>query len=67
MKVKSTDQPKTLFNVTIENSSYKTWATSEEKAIANACFRFAEDEDEEVALVRWKVKNEQLTVTVTEE
>jgi len=66
MKVKSTDQQKTLFNVTIENSSYKTWATSEEKAVSNVCFRYSEDEDEEVALVKWKVKQGQLTVSVEE-
>ena len=66
MKYKSTKptaQPKLFFLVTIENEKFKTWAVDEDRAISNAAYRYADQEDEEVGLVRWKIKNEQLTVT----
>jgi hypothetical protein len=66
MKAKPTDQSKLLFNVTIENSSFKTWAVDEDKAISNACFRYAEENDTDVKLVKWKLKNGKLVVIIEE-
>ena len=51
---------KIQYEVTIDDSSYVTWAFTEEAALPNACFRHAEEVDEDVALIKWQVKHEKL-------
>jgi hypothetical protein len=57
---------KTKFIVTIEDEEYETWAFSEEAALSNACFRYASDQDEDVALIKWQVRNDKLYWNVEE-
>lgn len=57
---------KIQYEVTIDNSVYVTWAFTEEAALSNACFRHAEEVDEDVALIKWQVKNEKLYSNVEE-
>lgn len=71
MKYKPTDntiplREKTKYLVTIENEQYETYAHSEEAALSNAAWRYASDQDEEVALVKWKIKQELLYWNVEE-
>jgi hypothetical protein len=51
---------KIQYEVTIEDSIFITAAFTEEQALSNACFRYASDQDEDVALIKWQVKHEKL-------
>lgn len=53
-------KPKTFYKVTIEDTVYHTAAYTEEAALSNACFRYAEENDENVGRVSWQVKNDKL-------
>lgn len=71
MKFKPTDlrnpaREKIQYEVTIEDSTFVTFAFNEESALSNACFRYAEDVDEDVALIKWHVKNDKLYSNVEE-
>ena len=71
MKFKPTDprnppKEKTKYICTIEDEEYETWAFTEEAALSNAAFRFAEDTDEDVALIKWKLRNDKLYWNVEE-
>jgi hypothetical protein len=57
---------KIKYSVTIEDEVYDTWAFNEEGAIANAAFRYGFDNDEDVKLVMWKIREEQLYCNVEE-
>jgi hypothetical protein len=57
---------KIQYEVTIDDSTFVTWAFTEEQALSNAAFRFAEETDEDVALVKWKLRNEKLYSNVEE-
>jgi len=57
---------KTYYCVTIEDEEYSTYAHTPEQALSNACFRYASDVDEDVALIKWKVKEEKLYSNVEE-
>jgi len=57
---------KTKFLVTIENEEFTTSAFTEEQALSNACWRYAEEQDEDVALIKWQVKQEKLYSNVEE-
>ena len=52
--------------VTIEGEQYETYAYSEEVALSNAAWRYAEDYDEDVALIKWKLRNDKLYFDVEE-
>ena len=57
---------KIQYEVTIDDSSYVTWAFTEELALSNACYRYAEEVDEDVALIKWQVKHDKLYSNVEE-
>jgi len=57
---------KTQFVVSIEEEEFTTWASDEHAAMSNAAFRYAEEHDEGVALVMWKMKNDELYCEVNE-
>lgn len=57
---------KIRYEVTIEDSTFITAAYNEESALSNACFRYAEEVDEDVALIKWKIKQEFLYSNVEE-
>jgi hypothetical protein len=57
---------KTKYIVTIEDEEYQTSAFTPESALSNACFRYASDVDEDVALIKWQVRNEKLYSSVEE-
>jgi len=57
---------KSKFIVTIEDEEYQTSAYTEEAALSNACYRYAEEMDEEVALIKWQVRNDKLYSNVEE-
>ena len=52
--------------VIIDDSEYETWAFTEEAALSNACFRYAEEVGEDVALIKWQVRNDKLYSNVEE-
>lgn len=58
---------KTRYLITIDGHEFTTYAYNEESAISNAAYRYAEQEDEEVALIRWKIKENILTCEVEED
>lgn len=71
MKCKPTDprnppREKIQYEVTIEDSTFTTYAYNEESALSNACFRYAEEVDEDVALIKWQVRNDKLYSNVEE-
>ena len=57
---------KTRFVVEIENDVIETMAHSPEQALNNAVAQYADDNDMEPALVRWKINNDQLSCDVEE-
>lgn len=57
---------KTKFIVTIEDEEFTTSAFTEEQALSNACWRYAEENDEDVALIKWQVRNDKLYSNVEE-
>ena len=57
---------KIQYEVTIEDSIFVTYAYNEESALSNAAYRFAEETDEDVALVKWKIRNDKLYFNVEE-
>lgn len=57
---------KTKYIVTIEDEEFTTSAFTEGQALSNACFRYAEEMDEDVALIKWQVKHEKLYSNVEE-
>jgi hypothetical protein len=63
---KNPSQRKNQYEVVIEDSHFTTYAYNEEAALSNACFRYASDVDEDVALIKWQVRNEKLYSNVEE-
>ena len=57
---------KIQYEVTIEDSTFITAAYTPESALSNAAYRFADENDEDVALVKWKLKEGKLYFEVTE-
>jgi hypothetical protein len=57
---------KIQYEVTIEDSTFITAAFTPESALSNACWRYAEEQDEDVALIKWQVRNEKLYSNVEE-
>lgn len=57
---------KTKFIVTIEDEEFATSAYNPEAALSNACFRYASDQDEDVALIKWQIKHDKLYWNVEE-
>ena len=60
-------KPKTFYQVTIEDTIYHTAAYTEEAALSNACYRYAQENDEEVRKIRWMVRENKLYSNVEEE
>jgi hypothetical protein len=56
---------KVQYSVTINGQEFKTWAMDEHAAISNVSYRYSKDNDEEVGLVMWKIKNDQYSCEVT--
>jgi hypothetical protein len=54
------------YRVIIDDTPYDTWAFNEEAAVSNAAYRYALDNDEEVGLIMWKIKNDELDMEVEE-
>jgi hypothetical protein len=59
-------RPKSPYSVTIEESTYNTFAYNPEGALSNAAYRYADQEDMEVKQVMWKIKHEELYSKVEE-
>jgi hypothetical protein len=57
---------KIQYEVVIEDSIFITAAFTPESALSNAAFRFAEETDEDVALVKWKIREGKLYHEVSE-
>ena len=57
---------KIQYEVVIEDSTFITFAFTPELALSNACYRYAEEVDEDVALIKWQVKHEKLYSNVEE-
>lgn len=57
---------KIQYEVVIEDSTFITFAFTSELALSNACFRYAEEVDEDVALIKWRVRNYKLYSNVEE-
>ena len=57
-------KPKIPFIVYLDGSPYHTSAYNHQGAISNAAFRYAEENDEAVGLVRWKIKEGQIECVV---
>jgi len=71
MKFKPTNprnpqREKTKYIVIIEDEEYTTASYTPESALSNAAYRYAEDVDEDVALIKWKLKNDKLYYDVEE-
>lgn len=62
----SSERKKIRYKVIIDDQEFQTSAFNEEGAISNAAYRYAEDNDEEVRLVMWKIQNDQLDFEVEE-
>jgi hypothetical protein len=58
--------PKYPYLVTIDGQEFHTSAHSPQAAISNAAYRYSEQEEEEVALVRWKIREGHLNCEVEE-
>jgi hypothetical protein len=58
---------KTRYNVFIGGDSYGTSAYGTDGAISNASFQYAKNNNEAVALVRWKINNGELFCHIEEE
>ena len=66
MKVKSSVKPaKILYIVTLDGKDYPTWAYNESGATSNAAFRYAEENDEDVKLVMWKINQGKISCEVS--
>jgi len=52
--------------VTIEDTEYITWAYTEENARSNVAYRYADENDEDIGLVIWKIKEGDLYCEVIE-
>lgn len=46
---------------------YRTMAVDERSALNNACYQLAEDVDQEVSLVRWKVNEGRIEYDIEED
>lgn len=57
---------KIQYEVVIEDSTFITAAYNSESALSNACWRFAEENDEDVALIKWKIREGKLYFNVEE-
>ena len=57
---KSKDRPKFQYSVIIDNCEYHTWAYNKEGALSNAAYRFGKENDMDVKLVMWKIRNGEL-------
>ena len=57
---------KIQYEVVIDDSVYETWAFTEEAALSNACWRYADENDEDVALIKWQVREGKLYSNVEE-
>lgn len=71
MKFKPTNpsnpaREKIQYEVVIEDSTFITWAFTEEQALSNAAYRYSEEMDEDVALVKRKIRNDKLYWNVEE-
>ena len=58
---------KTKYRITIEDQVFDTWASDEQAAVSNAAFRYAEENDEEVGIVAWKIRTGEFYYDVEEE
>lgn len=59
-------RPKLKYLVTIEDSEYTTSAYNPEGARSNAAYRYADENDEEVGLIMYQIKHEELYCEVEE-
>ena len=57
---------KIQYEVVIENSTFITAAYNSESALSNAAYRYASDQDEDVALIKWKIREGKLYSNVEE-
>jgi hypothetical protein len=65
MKTKpKSESTKSPYEVIINSQILTTWATSEQTAISNAAYRYGTQTGDAVALVLWKIKNNELEVKV---
>jgi hypothetical protein len=59
-KANKSTKPKLPFIVYLDEEPYHTSAYNHQGAISNAAYRYAEENDETVALIMWKIKNNQI-------
>ncbi len=62
----NSQREKIHYCVTIEGEQYNTYAYSEEVALSNAAWRYAEEVDEDVALIKWQLSHDKLYFDVEE-
>ena len=62
----NSQRKKIQYEVVIEDSTFITWAFNEESALSNAAWRYAEEVDEDVALIKWQVREGKLYSNVEE-
>lgn len=59
-------QRKNQYEVVIGDNIYTTHAYNSESALSNAAYRYASDQDEDVALIKWKIREGKLYSNVEE-
>lgn len=62
----SPNRPKLHYHVLIDDQPFDTWAYNEEGARSNAAYRYAQQEDEPVKLIMWKIKQGEINIEVEE-
>lgn len=62
----NSQREKIQYEVIIEDSTFVTTAYIPELALSNACWRYVEENDEDVALIKWRVREGKLYSNVGE-
>jgi len=66
MKTSPSASKATLYHVTINGDSFDTTASNHQSAISKCAYKYAVRNNDQVALVQWKIRNGELRVKVKE-
>ena len=66
MKTSPSNQKSSIFHVTINGDQFDTMASNPQSAISKCACKYAVRNNDQVALVQWKIRNGELRVKVKE-
>lgn len=67
MKTSPSASKSTLYHVTINSDTFDTIASTPQAAISKCAYKYAVRNNDQVALVQWKIRNGELRVKVKSE